>query len=144
MHSYDSTHLPDRIDVFFYGLYMDVDILRALGADPMNARRAWVDGYALHIGNRATLTTCTGARAYGMLIELSPADLDRLYAAPDLAAYRAETVRAQLLAGGSVNAQCYNLPRAPAPRERNSDYAVRLQTVLRKLNFPAEYIASVR
>jgi hypothetical protein len=38
---------------------------------------------------------------------------------------------------------CYNLPAAPLPEERNPEYAVRLQGVLRKLNFPPDYVASV-
>jgi hypothetical protein len=38
---------------------------------------------------------------------------------------------------------CYNLREAPRPDERNPEYAVRLQRVLRKLEFPADYIASV-
>jgi len=38
---------------------------------------------------------------------------------------------------------CYNLREAPAAHERNLDYATRLQHVLRKLNFPPEYVAAV-
>jgi hypothetical protein len=42
-----------------------------------------------------------------------------------------------------VPALCYNLREAPAPHERNPDYAMRLQRVLRKLSFPPEYLAGV-
>lgn len=130
-------------DAFFYGLFMDVDVLRALHVAPANPRGAYVDDFALRVGHRATLVPSSGARAYGMVITLSDIDIDRLYANPDLAAYRAETVHARLLTGGSVRARCYNLPHAPAPHERNSHYIARLQSVLRKLDFPADYVASL-
>jgi hypothetical protein len=78
-----------RVDVFFYGLFMDIGVLRQSGVEPVNPRRASADGFALRIGRRATLVA------------------------------------------------------APRPEERNPDYAVRLQAVLRDLEFPPEYVASV-
>jgi hypothetical protein len=35
------------------------------------------------------------------------------------------------------------LREAPSPHERNPEYAVRLQGVLRELGFPAEYVTSI-
>ncbi len=132
-----------RIDAFFYGLFMDVDVLRESKVAPSNPRRAYVADFALRIGQRATLLTAAGARAYGMLIALTHRELERLYTAPGLEQYRPEAVLAQTLGGTLVPALCYNLREAPAAHERNPDYATRLQGVLRKLNFPPEYIAAV-
>ena len=42
------------IDVFFYGLFMDTELLRAKGVDPVNVRSACIPGFALRIGQRAT------------------------------------------------------------------------------------------
>ncbi len=132
-----------RIDGFFYGLYMDADLLRESKVEPVNPRRAYVDDFALRIGQRATLLPSAGARAYGMLMALTHAELERLYTAPGLEQYRPEAVLAQPLDGAPVPALCYNLREAPAPHERNPDYAARLQRVLAKLGFPPAYIASV-
>jgi hypothetical protein len=132
-----------RIDAFFYGLFMDVDILRESNVTPFNLRRAFVDDFALRIGQRATLLPSTGARAYGMLVALTHLELERLYAGPGLDEYRPEAVLALPLGGQPSPALCYNLREAPRPDERNPEYAVRLQHVLRKLEFPAEYVASV-
>jgi hypothetical protein len=132
-----------RVDAFFYGLFMDVDALRESDVAPSDPRRAYVDGFSLRIGRRATLVPSPGARAYGMLIALTHAELDRLYTAPGLDLYRPEAVLVHPLAGLAVPALCYNLPRGPALHERNPEYAARLQRVLEKLNFPAAYIASV-
>src|SRR5262245_59618181 len=122
---------------------MDVEVLRGSGAAPTDPRRAYVDGYALRIGQRATLVPSVGARAYGMLFGLTHAEIDRLYAAPGLEQYRPEAVLAQPLGGPPTPALCYNLPEAPRPHERNPEYAARLQRALQKLDFPSAYVASV-
>ena len=132
-----------RVDGFFYGLFMDVAVLRSSGAMPADPRPAYVDDFALRIGQRATLIPSAGARAYGMLIALTPSELDRLYNAPGLDQYRPEGVLARLLGGGSLPALCYNLRVEPRIDEKNPDYALRLQRVLRDLNFPSEYVDSV-
>ena len=132
-----------RIDVFFYGLFMDVDILREAGVAPIDPRRAFVDDFALRIGRRATLVPSAGARAYGMLFALTHSELERLYAGPGLDQYRPEAVLAQPLGGTPAPALCFNLREAPRPDERNPDYAARLQRALRRLDFPREYVASV-
>ena len=132
-----------RIDCFFYGLFMDVDVLRESGVAPANPRRAYVDGFALRIGQRATLLPLVEARAYGMILALTHAELERLYGAPGLEQYRPEAVLARTLEGTLVPALCYNLREAPAPLERNPEYAARLQRALRTLDFPPEYVASV-
>jgi hypothetical protein len=132
-----------KIDGFFYGLFMDVDVLREAGVNPTNPRRAHVDDLALRIGKRATLIPSPGSRAYGMLIALTHAELDRLYSAPGLEVYRPEAVVAELLEGGTEPALCYNLVKAPEPYERNPEYAKRLRGVLAKCGFPDEYVQSV-
>ena|SRR5688572_30673133 len=132
-----------QIDGFFYGLFMDEQVLRQAGATPSNLRQAYVRDFALRIGHRATLIPSPGARAYGMLIALTHAELERLYGASGLELYRPEAVVAQLLEGGTVAALCYNLVQAPEPHEWNPEYAKRLQSVLGKLGFPAEYVESV-
>ena len=134
---------PRQVEAFFYGLFMDADVLRQSGARPSNPRRAYVDDFALRIGQRATLVPSSSARAYGMLIALTHSELERLYGAPGLELYRPEAVLAHVLEGGATPALCYNLIQAPEPHERNPDYAKRLQDVLSKLGFPAEYVASV-
>ena len=132
-----------RIDAFFYGLYMDVDVLREAGLTPHQPRRAYVKDFALRIGRRATLVPSPGMRAYGMLFAVTHAELDRLYAAPGLEEYRPEAVLAETLDGTPAPALCFNLREAPRAHERNPEYAARLQQALRKLDFPADYVAAL-
>jgi hypothetical protein len=132
-----------RIDAFFYGLFMDVDVLRPSGVEPVNVRRAVVPDFALRIGRRATLIASAGSHAYGMLISLSHQELAKLYGAPGLEHYVPEAVLAKTLDGVMVAALCYNLAETPRADERNPDYAIQLQKVLRKLDFPSEYVESI-
>jgi hypothetical protein len=112
-----------RIDVFFYGLFMDDEVLRQAGVAPINPRRAYLEGFELRIGQRATLVPSAGARACGMLVALTHAELDRLYGAPGLEQYRPEAVLVQPLEATPTPALCYNLRDAPQPGERNPEYA---------------------
>ena len=132
-----------RLEAFFYGLYMDLDVLREAGIVPIAPRQAFVDNFALRIGQRATLLPSAGTRVYGMLYALTHAELERLYTAPGLEHYRPEAVLALPLGGTPTPALCYNLRVAPRPQERNPDYAERLRRALTKLDFPPEYVAAV-
>ena len=129
-----------RVDGFFYGLFMDTELLSQSQITASNPRRAYLDGFALHIGRRATLVPTPGGRAYGMVFALTHADLAKLYNAPGLEDYRPEAVQVQIMEGETLPALCYNLLDEPSPDEANSEYAARLKAVLTKLGFPLEYI----
>ena len=131
-----------RVDVFFYGLFMDADVLRESQVDAVDARRAFAEGYALRIGRRATLIPFAGKRAYGMVFALTESELERLYMAPGLEHYRPEPLLVQMEDGKTLPVLCYVCPR-PQPGEANADYAARLRAVLEKLKFPREYVSSV-
>lgn len=120
------------LDVFFYGLFMDEQVLRQAGVEPKNFRRAYVDNFELRIGQRATLIPLKNARAYGMLISLTQSELDHLYSAPGLEDYRPEEVVAYSIGNETTPAICYNLGQIPDPGERDPKYAERLKFVLKK------------
>ena len=132
-----------RIDGFFYGLFMDREILRDSQVAAVSPHRAYVDGYALRIGRRATLVPTPGARAYGMVFSVTHDELERLYTAPGLEQYRPEAILVHTLKGELLPALCYNLREAPGPDEANPEYAARLRAALCRLDFPPDYVASV-
>lgn len=132
-----------RIDGFFYGLFMDPEVLHKSQVVADSPRRAYVDGYALRIGKRSTLVPAPGARAYGMIYALTHDELARLYGAPGLEEYRPEAVLAHSLEGEPIPALCYNLRQVPGPDEANPEYAACLREALSQLGFPPEYVASV-
>ena len=129
----------ERVDVFFYGLFMDEQVLAAQGIQATQPRRAYAEGLKLRIGQRATLVPEGGARAYGMVYALTKAELERLYAQPGLEAYRAEPIEVRVFDGSNLTAMCYNLAAAPEREETNAEYAARLRDVLTRLGFPQEW-----
>jgi Gamma-glutamyl cyclotransferase, AIG2-like len=133
-----------RADVFFYGLFMDADLLRAKGIEPRGAEHAAVEGVALRIGQRAALVPAAGARVHGVVYSLTLSELERLYAEPSVRSYRPEAVLAHLAGGGVIAALCYNLRDAPPPGERNPEYASRLRALAQKIGLPAEYTESIQ
>ena len=133
-----------RIEVFFYGLFMDAELLRTKGAEPVNVRMAAIPGFELRIGQRATLLRNANACAWGMLMQLTHAEIERLYAEPSVQAYRPEAVFAQLSDGSFLPALCFNLVDPPAPEEKNPVYAAKLQHLAIRLRLPSDYTESIR
>ena len=135
---------PARMaDVFFYGLFMDQDLLRSKGLIPRRAEVAWADGVELVIGQRAALVPRRGARAYGVLMSLDIEGLQRLYADPTVSAYQPQTLQVHLRSGGTALAVCYNLPALPPTADRDSGYADKLRAVAEKVGLPPEYVTSI-
>lgn len=132
-----------RIDVFFYGLFMDEALLREKGVSPSNRRRAAVENFALVIGARATLVPGAGRTVHGVVFSLTHDEVDALYAEASVGAYRPEAVLAQLSDGRAAPALCFNLPRPPASGERNQQYASRLREVAARAGLPPDYVASI-
>jgi hypothetical protein len=133
-----------KIDVFFYGLFMDESLLRSKGVSPVNIRPASLAGYQLRIGDRATLVTSQGGIVYGLAASLSHDELERLYSEPSLQAYKPEAVLVQLSDGDAFPALCFNLPEPLSEDERNAEYISKLRELAERLNFPEEYVQSIQ
>ena len=132
-----------RIPVFFYGLFMDADVLRAKGIHAVHPRRACVRGFALRIGRRASLVPDPEARVHGILMELSHDEIDRLYAEPTVQEYRPEAVIAKLEDAAHIPALCFILPEPPGLDEENMEYAQRLREVAQHVGLPEGYVKSI-
>ena len=132
----------DPQDVFFYGLFMDVDLLRSKGAHPERPRVGWVEDTRLAIGARAALVPEPGSRAYGVVISLPEEEVHALYADESVRDYAPGPVEVTLVDGGSQTAVCYNVPHDEAAQP-NLDYASRLRDVARRMGLPDEYVAAI-
>src|SRR5688572_20765748 len=115
-----------KIDVFFYGLFMDEDLLRSKGVTPTNLRSASLTGFQIRIGNRATLVPEQSGHVFGLVASLTHNELERLYSEPSVQAYKAEAVLVHLSDGSDVPALCFNLPDPPSTDEWNTGYASNL------------------
>lgn len=131
------------VEGFFYGLFMDPDVLIKADVEAVNPRRGYVEDFELRIGNRATLIAKHGNRAYGMVYSMTHDDVDKLYGQPGLEEYKPEAVQVLIESGGSCPALCYNLLTAPTADEANPRYAELLRAALTRLEFPDEYIRQI-
>src|SRR3979409_1874237 len=102
-----------RLNLFFYGLFMDEVLLRAQGFSAVNPRLARVTGMALRIGARATLVADAGATTHVCFMGATHAVIDRLYSEPSVAMYLPEAVLAECVDGSRVAALCFNLSTPP-------------------------------
>lgn len=129
--------------VFFYGLFMDADLLAKKGITPQDAVVAHVDGFSLRIGERATLVRAAGARAYGVIMEITPSEAMDLYSESSVADYVSEAVVSELVDGSKVKASCFILPHNKVTGT-NKGYADALSQVARKLGLPENYVAEIK
>lgn len=129
--------------VFFYGLFMDADLLRSKGIAPTRVRRAAAAGFGLRLGQRATLVPDPDASTYGIVMDLTTDELDQLYAEASVSAYRPEAMLVQAEDGSWLAALCMTLPIPPDALESNPEYARKLRALAERLHLPAAYIATI-
>lgn len=129
--------------VFFYGLFMDVNILKKNGITPSKVQKGYVQDYTLKIGNRASLITSKNDKAYGLVIDVDQHILDKLYAEPSVADYVPEEVSVHLNSGEKVIAWCYNLP-LHSLSGTNISYANSLYHLAQQLKFPQSYLDKIK
>lgn len=131
------------MEVFFYGLFMDENILNKYGLKPRDVRKARLDDYVLKIGNRASLLPSNGDTAYGLLIKVDKEATTKLYNEASVEDYIPEEVKAITQAGEVIKAFCYNLP-AHSLSGTNSAYARSLYKLAKRLDFPEAYLEHIR
>lgn len=123
-------------DVFFYGLYMDPEILRSKSVEPRNPRLGWVNDYELRVGNLATLLRKPNAQVYGLVYALTHKEIDLLYSKSGLDMYASEALLVELNSGEVIPAICSNLISPPNESESNKEYTAKLLQCMKKLNVP--------
>lgn len=129
--------------VFFYGLFMDESLLATKGIKSSKVKLGFLDGYRLHIGERATLVRRPDSRAYGAMMDITPSEATKLYAEESVADYLPEPVIVELMDGTQAEATCYNLP-SDKVTGANKEYAESLLDVATRLDFPDSYLDQIR
>lgn len=122
---------------------MDEEVLATKGIAPAEVSPGFVDGYGLCIGERATLVPRPGSRAYGVMMEIAPDEVQELYAENSVADYRPESVVVNLMDGARAEATCFNLP-GDRITGANKEYAASLLEVATRLDFPDSYLEQIR
>jgi hypothetical protein len=130
------------VPTFFYGSFINVDVLRGRGFVPDRIEVARLHGWDIRIRPLANLVRSERDCVYGVLASPTHSDLSRLYAyAKDVlrGAYLPEAVLVETLDGARQPALCYlaqEMPDAPPTAE----YVDRIVRPARDLGFPAWYV----
>ena len=130
-----------RLDVFFYGLFMDEELLRSKGVIPTKIRFGHVIDMGIRIGERATLVPEPGGLVHGVVMSLSHADVQTLYAGlPD---YGPEAITVDIQDGTRLPALCFNLVTPLEHAISNPIYAGQLRELAQRLQPPESYIDGI-
>lgn len=132
-----------KIWTFFYGSYMNFDVLKEVDYIPEHWEVARLNGYDIHIQPRANLMRSDQHCVYGIVATATHPQLTRLYAhAQDVLGeiYLPEAVLVETLAGKWRPALCYICP-VMEPRPAANDYVDRIVKPAREFGFPGWYVA---
>ncbi len=131
-----------RVWVFFYGSYMNLDVLREVDLVPGPCEAAALGGFDITIRPRANLVPSERQQVYGILTTATHAELHRLYDHAQQVlgeTYLPQAVLARGMNGLWRPALCYIAPDMP-PRPAARDYVDRIVKPAREFGFPTWYI----
>jgi hypothetical protein len=128
--------------VFFYGLFMDGDVLRQMGLNPKDFKLACVEGYGLRIGERATLEISETEQVFGSIMNLRAEELKLLYGEESVADYVPVRLTATDMEGNRIKSISYILPM-DLLSGRNPDYARVLLLAADKIGLPNTYLRTI-
>lgn len=131
-----------KVWVFFYGSYINLDVLREVQLVPEQWEVARLHGFDIRIQPRANLIPSEEHAVYGVVATATHPELTRLYAhARDVLGeiYLPQAVLVQNLDGVWRPALCYICPEMAA-RPADKAYIERITGPARRLGFPESYI----
>jgi hypothetical protein len=131
-----------KVWVFFYGSFINLDVLQGAGLAPDRVEVARLAGFDIVVGPLANLVRSDRDSVYGILVRATHAELARLYdhARDKLGGtYLPEAVLAETKEAWRP-ALCYIAPEME-PGTPSSDYVDRIVVPAREHGFPAWYVA---
>ena len=134
-----------RVWVFFYGTFMDPDVLAEHGVIPTEVMPARLGGFELNVSPRANLIRTGRTFSYGALAAVTHDDLAKVYSNLEEVfglKYLPEPVLAEAIDGTLRPALCYITPHmSDAPAER--EYIAQLAACIRAMGHPEWYAVFV-
>jgi hypothetical protein len=128
-----------KVRVFFYGSFIDRDVLARVHYHPDKMEVARLDGFDITMRPLATLIQYDGRCVYGVLANATHAELQRLYGEDWVRAYLPEAVVVTTQDGAFHPALCY-IARSKTAEAPFDNYIERIIESARKSGFPKWYI----
>ena len=137
------TLTTDSLKIFFYGSFMDLEILRTLGVVPKTFETAELQNWSITFSPMATLARSEGNSVYGTIAELSRDEVRTLYTRDDLKHYNPVDITVATKRNKRVPAQCY-ISKPSEGQKPSVEYLRRVIQAAEKLGFPPAYLAKLR
>jgi len=137
------TLTTDSLKIFFYGSFMDLELLRTLGVVPKTFETAELKDWSIAFSPMATLVRSEGDHVYGTIAELSRDEVRTLYTRDDLKHYTPVDITVATEQNNRVPAQCY-ISKPAAGQNPSVEYLQRVVQASENLGFPPAYLAKLR
>jgi hypothetical protein len=131
--------MAKQVRVFFYGSFINRQVLAAVGLVPDRVEVVRLWGFDIHYQPLITLVPSDRTCVYGIICETTHAELDRLYHQEWLGTYLPEAVIVQTQEGRLLPALSYIAPEGPAATPAG-DYVDRITGPARDYGFPDWYV----
>jgi hypothetical protein len=128
--------------VFFYGGLINPRILDKVGMKPTRQEPATLSGFDIRISPYVTLVRSAGHIVFGLLMEVTHAELQHMYSQLK-ARYFPEALVVSDAAGCLRPALCYRVWDMP-PGQAEVDHVEALATAAESCGFPQWYLAKIR
>jgi hypothetical protein len=131
-----------KVWAFFYGSYINLNVLKEVELVPEEYEVARLSGFDIRIQPLANLVRSDSRCVYGILSTANHDELKRLYAHAENVLggrYLPEAVMVETLDGKLRAALCYIAP-SMEPRPAANDYIDRIVGPAREYGFPSWYI----
>lgn len=131
-----------KVWAFFYGSYMDFDVLKGVNLFPEKYETAKLNGFDIKIQPLANLIRSDQHCVYGIVMTATHEELRRLYehAQDTLGGYfQPEAVLIETLKGKWMPALCY-ISHSMIPNPAKNDYIDHIVNPSEKFGFPHWYI----
>ena len=131
-----------EIWTFFYGSYMNLDVLREVDYTPRKYETARLPGFTISIRPLANLMRSEQHTAYGIVATGTHAELERLYDHAENilgGRYLPEAVLVQTMSGRWMPALTYIAPQLSG-KPATAEYVERIVKPARAYGFPAWYL----
>jgi hypothetical protein len=130
-----------RVRVFFYGSFINREVLAKGGLFPESVEAARLSGFDIVIETLATLVRSDQHSVYGIVCEATHEELRGLYGQQWLGgAYLPEAVLVEMQGGLLAPALCFIAPTRP-PQRPADDYLDWITGPAREYGFPDWYLA---
>ena len=97
----------DSLEIFFYGSFMDLEVLRTVGVVPKTFETAELKNWSITFSPMATIIQSRGDSVYGAIAELSRAEVRTLCSRDDLKHYNPVDIEVATKRNTCVPVQAY-------------------------------------